>query len=84
MCQEATAEALRIWTSVPRDQWAQAVSAIPERKVICGVGWPLRETVRHRLQMALSANRAGVSWMGMNARNSGCAVSDGSEAASRD
>jgi hypothetical protein len=79
----ANEEALRIWTTVPRKEWATAVLEIPERKEVCSVMWQMRAAVRNRLQMALSANRAGLSYMGMTAENR-YAASDGLERESGD
>ncbi len=67
--QAATDEAVRIWTTTPRSEWPAAVAQIPLRREISGMVWPMQETVRQRLLLALSAARVGGIYLGMSAEN---------------
>lgn len=64
----ANDEALRIWTTIPNAEWTQALDALPEHKVIYGVKWPYRQTVRDWINRAWKLRRTNIVWMGLDAR----------------
>lgn len=62
-------EARRIWTTIPRAEWPQAVASLPEWVEMNGVRWPYQELVRQTLMLALSASRMGTVIAGCHAGN---------------
>ena len=75
---EVQKEAIRIWQTVPGNQWREELAKLPEAKAICGVTWPYRESVREQLKAAwmLWKTDSVVAVPGMTAELK-CAVSDG-------
>ena len=76
----ANDEALRIWTTLPVKSWKAELAKLPERKAICGIVWPYRESVRERLKLAykLWETNSVAAYLGMSARNK-FADADGSQ-----
>lgn len=66
-------EAYRIWTTIPRNEWPQAVASLPEWVERHGVRWLYQESVRQTLMLALSASRIGMVIAGCHAENRCCA-----------
>lgn len=52
-------EALRIWKTVPRSDWGQALLELPERKLVFGRIWPYRAAVREVLVIAWADLKTG-------------------------
>lgn len=77
---EVQLEAIRIWQTVPGKQWREELAKLPESRVICGVTWPYRESVRERLKAAWMLWKVGsvVAMPGMTAELK-CAVNASSE-----
>lgn len=75
-------EAYRIWTTVPRSEWPQAVASLPEWVERNGVRWPYQESVRQTLRLAQSASRMGMVYAGCHAENRCCAGAGSSQEAS--
>jgi len=78
----ANEQAYLIWTTLPVSQWKQAIEALPERKVICGVTWQYRLAVRERLATGWRLRNTAVIWQGLDARLLISATADGLQAVS--
>ena len=67
----ANDEALRIWTTLPVKSWKAELATLPEIKVIYGVAWPFRMSVRERLLTAykLLSRDSAAEYLGMSASN---------------
>ena len=67
----ANDEALRIWTTLPVKSWKAELATLPEVKVIYGVAWPFRMSVRERLLTAykLLSMDSAAEYLGMSASN---------------
>lgn len=77
----ATNEARRIWTTVPRRDWAAELQKYPplNTKPTCS-----REAVREALRLALSAVEMGGVYQGMTADNRFSVANAGSGQESRE
>jgi len=67
----ANDEALRIWTTLPVKSWKAELATLSEVKVIYGVAWPFRMSVRERLLIAykLLSRDSAAEYLGMSASN---------------
>ena len=67
----ANDEAIRIWTTIPVKSWKAELATLPEIKVIYGVAWPFRMSVRERLLTAykLLSRDSAAEYLGMSASN---------------
>jgi len=67
----ANDEAMRIWTTLPVKSWKAELATLPEVKVIYGVAWPFRMSVRERLLTAYKLLSMGCAaeYLGMSASN---------------
>lgn len=79
----ANDEAMRIWTTVHNSEWTQTLDALPEYKVIYGVKWPYRQTVRDLVNRAWKLRKTNIVWQGLDARLLISATVDGSQPESR-
>lgn len=77
----ATTEARRIWTTVPRREWAAELQKYPplSAKPICS-----REAVREGLRLALAAVEMGGVYQGMTAESRFSVANAGSQEAAHE